>query len=82
MVKPFNPAEVVALVQAVLRRTRASAPAVSQVLRVGEFQIDLDSHSASVQVAGQAQKLELTLTEFKLLDSVRKVVGGSGVYVL
>ena len=60
--------------QAVLRRTRASAPAVSQVLRVGAFQIDLDSHSASVQVAGQAQKLELTLTEFKLLGSVQKVV--------
>ncbi|MFD2112093.1 response regulator [Thiorhodococcus fuscus] len=67
VVKPFNPAEVVARVQAVLRRTRASAPAAPQVLRVGPFQIDLDSHEASVLRHGQSQTLELTLTEFKLL---------------
>ncbi|AGA91823.1 response regulator with CheY-like receiver domain and winged-helix DNA-binding domain [Thioflavicoccus mobilis 8321] len=69
VVKPFNPAEVVARVQAVLRRTRASAPAAPQVLRVGPFQIDLDSHEASVLRHGQPQtlELELTLTEFKLL---------------
>lgn len=67
VVKPFNPAEVVARVQAVLRRTRASTPAATQVLRVGAFQIDLDSHEASVLRDGQAHTLELTLTEFKLL---------------
>ncbi|AVO54489.1 response regulator [Ectopseudomonas mendocina] len=67
VVKPFNPAEVVARVQAVLRRTRGSVPAASQMLRVGAFQIDLDSHEASVFRDGQAQTLELTLTEFKLL---------------
>ncbi|EWC41787.1 response regulator [Pseudomonas stutzeri] len=67
VVKPFNPAEVVARVQAVLRRTRASAPAATQMLRVGPFQIDLDSHEASVQRDGQPHTLELTLTEFKLL---------------
>lgn len=67
VVKPFNPAEVVARVQAVLRRTRASAPSATQVLRVGAFQIDLDSHEASVLRDGQTQTLDLTLTEFKLL---------------
>ena len=67
VVKPFNPAEVVARVQAVLRRTRVSAAVATQVLRVGPFQIDLDSHEASVQVDGLPQTLELTLTEFKLL---------------
>jgi two-component system response regulator AdeR len=67
VVKPFNPSEVVARVQAVLRRTRASAPAATQMLRVGPFQIDLDSHEASVMVNDQQQTLELTLTEFKLL---------------
>ncbi|TRO34091.1 response regulator transcription factor [Pseudomonas sp. ALS1131] len=67
VVKPFNPAEVVARVQAVLRRTRASAPTATQVLRVGAFQIDLDSHEASVLRDGQTQTLDLTLTEFKLL---------------
>ncbi|WP_193453229.1 response regulator [Pseudomonas nitroreducens] len=67
VVKPFNPAEVVARVQAVLRRTRASPPAATQVLRVGPFQIDLDSHEASVQRDSQQHTLDLTLTEFKLL---------------
>jgi two-component system response regulator AdeR len=67
VVKPFNPAEVVARVQAVLRRTRTSAPAATQMLRIGAFQIDLDSHEASVQRDGQQHTLDLTLTEFKLL---------------
>lgn len=67
VVKPFNPAEVVARVQAVLRRTRAGTPTATQVLRVGAFQIDLDSHEASVLRDGQTQTLDLTLTEFKLL---------------
>ncbi len=67
VVKPFNPAEVVARVQAVLRRTRVSMPATTQVMRVGQFQIDLDSHEASVFRDGKTHTLELTLTEFKLL---------------
>lgn len=67
VIKPFNPAEVVARVQAVLRRTRGSASATQQMLRVGGFQIDLDSHEASVLRDGQPHALELTLTEFKLL---------------
>ena len=62
VVKPFNPAEVVARVQAVLRRTRTSAPAATQVLRIGAFQIDLDNHEASVQRDGQQHTLDLTLT--------------------
>lgn len=69
VVKPFNPAEVVARAQAVLRRTlayaAASAPAV---IRVGQLVIDLDKHE--VTLAGSAAPgpaLALTLTEFKLL---------------
>lgn len=67
VVKPFNPAEVVARVQAVLRRTRANSTARNEVLRVGQFEIDLSSHEASVFCNDQQQKLDLTLTEFKLL---------------
>jgi len=67
VVKPFNPAEVVARVQAVLRRTRSNTATHAQMLRVGQFQIDLDSHEASVIRDGQSKILELTLTEFKLL---------------
>jgi len=54
VVKPFNPAEVVARVQAVLRRVRINPSTNSQILRVGNLN-------------GQQQILDLTLTEFKLL---------------
>lgn len=67
VVKPFNPAEVVARVQAVLRRTRATTNATTPMLRVGQFQIDLDSHEASIHRDGRQHPLDLTLTEFKLL---------------
>lgn len=67
VVKPFNPAEVVARVQAVLRRSRAAPASATQMLRVGPFQIDPESHEASVDRNGQQQLLDLTLTEFKLL---------------
>ncbi len=67
VVKPFNPAEVVARVQAVLRRSRAAPASATQMLRVGPFQIDPESHEASVDRDGQQQLLDLTLTEFKLL---------------
>lgn len=67
VVKPFNPAEVVARVQAVLRRTRANSTTRHEVLRVGQFEIDLSSHEASVFCNDKQQLLDLTLTEFKLL---------------
>ena len=55
VVKPFNPAEVVA-----------------RVLRVGPFQIDLESHEASICRDEGQQVLDLTLTEFKLLASLMR----------
>ena len=68
VVKPFNPAEVVARVKAVLRRTRTEGMTkTSRVLRAGQFQINLENHEATVQVNGETQLLNLTLTEFKLL---------------
>ncbi len=67
VVKPFNPAEVVARVQAVLRRARKSQNTTQEVLRVGQFQIDVDNHEASIICDNQHLKLDLTLTEFKLL---------------
>ncbi len=68
IVKPFNPAEVVARTQAVLRRCLARGDGQNRrVLRVAPFLIDLDNHEASVRVLGQRQLLALTLTEFKLL---------------
>lgn len=72
VVKPFNPAEVVARVQAVLRRAKATRAEGSRVLSVGAFCIDLDNHEASVDCAGQRHLLDLTLTEFKLLTSLMR----------
>ncbi|WKV51748.1 response regulator [Dickeya fangzhongdai] len=68
VVKPFNPAEVVARVQAVLRRAGLRAERQPQrFLRTGIFQIDLENHEVVVEFNGVAQPLELTLTEFRLI---------------
>lgn len=66
VVKPFNPAEVVARTQAVLRRS-TGASGQSRVLRAPPFEIDLDHHEATVRVDGHRHSLSLTLTEFRLL---------------
>lgn len=67
VVKPFNPAEVVARTQAVLRRSRGGTRGPVSVLRVPPFEIDLDQHEVSVEVGGATHGLALTLTEFRLL---------------
>ena len=69
VVKPYNPAEVVARVRAVLRRTRLlGGRGAGKLLRVGLLEIDNDAYSARVYDAnGQPQALPLTLTEFRLL---------------
>ncbi|NKB10993.1 DNA-binding response regulator [Ralstonia solanacearum] len=73
VVKPFNPAEVVARTQAVLRRSMSGTGRRDQrVLRVAPFQIDLDNHEATVQVGKQRYALALTLTEFKLLAQLAR----------
>lgn len=72
VVKPFNPAEVVARVQAVLRRSRNHSTAEPRMLRAGQFQIDLDNHEASIVSGGQQKVLELTLTEFRLLHCLMR----------
>lgn len=68
VVKPFNPAEVVARVQAVLRRCEGSRTLASgSKLRGSHFEIDLDRYEAVALVGGQRHALTLTLTEFRLL---------------
>jgi two-component system, OmpR family, response regulator AdeR len=69
VVKPFNPAEVVARVRAVLRRSRAGGTGgcgTAGMLRCGPLQIDLDTHQARTVVDGASTLLPLTLTEFRL----------------
>jgi two-component system, OmpR family, response regulator ResD len=62
MVKPFSPAELVARVDAVMRRTRPE-PSAAAPLRFGELQIDPAARSVSVV----GREVELTQREFDLL---------------
>lgn len=74
VVKPFNPAEVVARTQAVLRRANQQGMSRQpSVLRAAPFQIDLDHHEVMLEVQGETLALELTLTEFKLLAQLARV---------
>jgi two-component system OmpR family response regulator len=62
--KPFEPRELVARVQTILRRQRAPAPVAPTQRRVFEgLSIDLDKR----EVLRQGERVELTGTEFELL---------------
>lgn len=65
VVKPFNPIEVVARANAVLRR--AGSVSGAAVLRVGGLTIDLDAYQAGITTQHGDRPLQLTLTEFRLL---------------
>jgi two-component system, OmpR family, response regulator AdeR len=66
VVKPFNPAEVVARVKAVLRRTSGGGRA--ELLRHGPIEADLSAHLARVlDPQGGPTALNLTLSEFRIL---------------
>ena len=67
--KPFEPRELVARLQTVLRRRRA--PADNHRLMFGGLQIDLDTHA----VLRQGELVELTGTEFELLCVLAKAPG-------
>lgn len=69
VVKPFNPAEVVARVKAVLRRTSGEGWGASRrVLRSGALTVDLEGHQVLIEGEdGRERVLDLTLTEFRLL---------------
>ncbi|MCF3499354.1 DNA-binding response regulator [Stenotrophomonas maltophilia] len=66
--KPFNPAEIVARIQAVLRRSaKPIAEEPNGLIRQGPFEIDLRSHEVTVRTDDHVHALSFTLTEFRLL---------------
>jgi DNA-binding response OmpR family regulator len=64
--KPFSPREIVARVQALVRRTRTATGTPPAPLRVGD--VELDGFSRQVRVAGRP--VGLTRTEFRLLEAL------------
>ena len=68
--KPFEPRELLARIQTVLRRV-APAPASARQLRFEGLLIDLDRHA----VQRQGESVELTGTEFELLAMLAAAPG-------
>ena len=61
--KPFNPTELVARVQSVLRRSRASTEPTSELVEIGELWMDIRNRRATVK----GRPITLTPKEFDLL---------------
>lgn len=72
VVKPYHPGEVVARVQAVLRRSQSHAP-VSETLRWADLVVDPVALTAVVDSGSAApRRLDLTPTEFSLLVTLMR----------
>lgn len=71
IVKPFKPIEVVARVHAILRRS-VGAPG-AKVLRVGSVEIQLENYLVSVATPQGRRRLDLTLTEFRILAHMARI---------
>lgn len=71
IVKPFNPMEVVARVKAVLRRCNGTMGDAS-IIRAGQIMLDSSSYASSVEQDGGTILLDLTLTEYRLLDHMAR----------
>ena len=69
VVKPYHPGEVMARVQAVLRRTQAAHDTVD-LLRYKSLTVDCSAMSAILTPPGKRIILELTPTEFSLLTTL------------
>ncbi|KAF1028271.1 MAG: Transcriptional regulatory protein SrrA [Acinetobacter bereziniae] len=68
VVKPFNPNEVIARVQAVLRRAQQNISILNSQLIYKNIEINSDIHSAYVYQQDKRVLLNLTLTEYKILS--------------
>jgi DNA-binding response OmpR family regulator len=75
--KPFDPSELAARVDAVLRRTSRSARADSDGrMRIGDITLDLTEHKVELrEPRGARRNVQLTPTEFKLLLVLARAPG-------
>lgn len=65
--KPFSPSQLVARVEAVLRRTeKPDQRAMAKVMRIGEVELDLQMHSVNLP----SGEVRLTNLEFRLLHAL------------
>ena len=67
--KPFSPRELVARVQAVLRRTRGGSSA--DVIRTGDLVVDIPR----LKITRDNKSIELTTTEFQLVSTMARHPG-------
>ncbi|WP_336002898.1 efflux system response regulator transcription factor AdeR [Acinetobacter pittii] len=67
VVKPFNPNEVIARVQAVLRRTHQNKQTANKNLHYKNIEINTEIHSVYINQIDRKILLNLTLTEYKIL---------------
>lgn len=74
LVKPVDPLELRARVQAQLRSCR-EAVIHANVLRAGNLRLNVSSHSASVGEGVGPQEIDFTPTEFKLLHQLARNPG-------
>ncbi len=71
VVKPFSPKELVARVRAVLRRSEAAAQGVTEIIRVGDVEVDVPRMRISVG----GRPVDLTATEFQLVATMARQPG-------
>jgi DNA-binding response OmpR family regulator len=68
--KPFNPAELVARVQSVLRRSRAGGEDASETVVAGELRMNVRNRTASIR----GKEVALTPKEFDLLATFARFI--------
>ena len=71
VVKPYHPGEVVARVQAVLRRSHPKPPA-EEVLRWGALEVNTAAMTVTVERGEGVASLDITPTEFSLLATLMR----------
>lgn len=67
IIKPFNPNEVIARIQAVLRRSLSRNTELNSITRYKSIEINIENHQVYISNGQKCQLLNLTLTEYKVL---------------